>query len=167
MIHLVIRTDRLHRVMSDGVRMGCNPSYLYATAIQRPYLRSICVSCRRSLQSHNFIPNIVRGGGKSGKGEKTLIEALGPPSNWIIPRTTKRRRKNRGMPPPATLDINTLPGSSDLTALEAAAVIRRHARRAGAVAADPNHALKWRYVDGRPLYPVDILSMRCALSVTS
>jgi hypothetical protein len=37
----------------------------------------------------------------------------------------KRRRKNRGMPPPATFDIDMLPGGSNLTALEVAAVIRR------------------------------------------
>ncbi|MDE5446277.1 hypothetical protein FXV83_26305 [Bradyrhizobium hipponense] len=98
---------------------------------------------------------MVRGGGMSGKGEKTPIEALGPPSNRKIPRATKRRRKNRGMPPPATLDINTLPGSSNLTALEAAAVIRRTPGALEQWRRDPNHALKWRYVDGRPLYPVD------------
>lgn len=37
-------------------------------------------------------------------------------------RDLKRRRKNRGMPPPATFDIDTLPGSSNLTALEVVAV---------------------------------------------
>ncbi|MET4093031.1 hypothetical protein [Bradyrhizobium sp. S3.5.5] len=87
----------------------------------------------------------------SGEGEKTPIEALGPPNNRIIPRTTKRRRKNRGMPPPATSDINTLPGSSNLTALEAAAVIRRMPGALEQRRRDPNHPLTWRYVDGRPL----------------
>ncbi|MDH2404695.1 hypothetical protein QCM77_32870 [Bradyrhizobium sp. SSUT18] len=48
------------------------------------------------------------------------------------------------MPPSATLDINTLPGSSNLTALEAAAVIRR----------TPGALEQW-YVGCRPLYPVD------------
>ena len=40
-------------------------------------------------------------------------------------RDVKRVRKNRGMPPPATFDIDRLPGGSNLTALEVAAVIRR------------------------------------------
>jgi hypothetical protein len=34
-----------------------------------------------------------------------------------MPLAAKRHRKNRGMPPPATFDIDTLPGSSNLTAL--------------------------------------------------
>ena len=72
-----------------------------------------------------------------------------------MPRATKRRRKNRGMPPPATFDIDTLPGSSNLTALEAAAVIRRTPGALEQWRRDPNHPLKWRYVDGRPLYRVD------------
>jgi hypothetical protein len=37
-------------------------------------------------------------------------------------RAIKQRRKNRGMPPPAMFNIDTLPGSSNLTALEVAAV---------------------------------------------
>ena len=72
-----------------------------------------------------------------------------------MPRATKRRRKNRGMPPPSTFDIDTLPGSSNLTALEVAAVIRRTPGALEQWRRDPNHALKWRYVDGRPLYRVD------------
>jgi hypothetical protein len=62
----------------------------------------------------------------SGKDEKTRSEALGSSSGpqGVLP-STKRHRKNRGIPPPATFDIDTLPGSSNLTALEAAAVIRR------------------------------------------
>jgi hypothetical protein len=59
------------------------------------------------------------------KDEKTRIEALGSPDSRKMPRATKRHRKNRGIPPPATFDIDTLPGSSNLTALEAAVVIRR------------------------------------------
>jgi hypothetical protein len=71
-----------------------------------------------------------------------------------MPRGTKCRRKNRGMPPPATFDIDMLPDSSNLTALETAAVIRR---TPGALERwrHPNHPLKWRSVDGRPLYRVD------------
>src|SRR5262245_55385986 len=67
----------------------------------------------------------------------------------------KRHRKNRGMPPPATFDIDTLPGSSNLTALEVAAVIRRTPGALEQWRRDPNHPLKWRYVEGRPLYRAD------------
>jgi hypothetical protein len=59
------------------------------------------------------------------------------------------------MPPPATFDIETLPGSSNLTALEAAAVIRRTPGALEQWRRHLNHPLKWRYVDGRPLYRVD------------
>jgi len=89
------------------------------------------------------------------KHEKTRIEGLGSPGSRNMPRATKRHRKNRGMPPPASFDIDTLPGSSNLTALEAAAVIRRTPGALEQWRRDPNHPLKWRYVDGRPLYRVD------------
>jgi hypothetical protein len=91
----------------------------------------------------------------SGKDEKTPIKALGSPGSRKMPRAMKRHRKNRGMPPPATFDIDTLPGSSNLTALEAAAVIRRTPGALEQWRRDPNHPLKWRHVDGRPLYRVD------------
>jgi hypothetical protein len=91
----------------------------------------------------------------SGKDEKTQIEALESPGSRKMPRTTKRHRKNRGMPPPAAFDIDTLPGGSNLTALETAAVIRRTPGALEQWRRDPNHPLKWRYVDGRPLYRVD------------
>jgi hypothetical protein len=90
-----------------------------------------------------------------GKDEKTQIEAFGSPGCSKMLPATKRRRKNRGMPPPATFDIDTLPGSSNLTALEAAAVIRRTPGALELWRRDPSHPLKWRYVDGRPLYRVD------------
>lgn len=91
----------------------------------------------------------------SGKDEKTQIEALGSPGSRNLPHPRKRPRKNRGVPPPATFDIDTLPGSSNLTALEAAAVIRRTPGALELWRRDPKHPLKWRYVDGRPLYRVD------------
>ena len=91
----------------------------------------------------------------SGNDEKTQIEALESPGSRKMPRATKRHRKNRGMPPPATFDIDTLPGSSNLTALEAAAVIRRTPGALEQWRRNSNHPLKWRYVDGRPLYRVD------------
>ena len=90
-----------------------------------------------------------------GKDEMTRIEALGSPNDRKMPPATKRRRKNRGIPPPAAFDIDTLPGSSNLTAWEAAAVIRRTPGALEQWRRDPNHPLKWRYVDGRPLYRVD------------
>ena len=90
-----------------------------------------------------------------GKDEQTRIEGFEPPGIRKMPRVAKRQRKNRGMPPPATFDIDTLPGSSNLTALEAAAVIRRTPGALEQWRRDPNHPLKWRYVDGRPLYRVD------------
>ncbi|MES5482122.1 hypothetical protein QMZ05_05135 [Bradyrhizobium sp. INPA03-11B] len=91
----------------------------------------------------------------SGKDEKGRIEAIESLGNLKMPPATKRRRKNRGMPPPATFDIDSLPGSSNLTVLEAAAVIRRTPGALEQWRRDPNHPLKWRYVDGRPLYRVD------------
>lgn len=92
-----------------------------------------------------------------GKDDKTRIEAFGSPGCSKMRPPTKRRRKNRGMPAPATFDIDTLPGSSNLTVLEAAAVIRRTPGALEQWRRDPNHPLKWRYVDGRPLYRVDAL----------
>jgi hypothetical protein len=59
-----------------------------------------------------------------GKDELTRIEAFGSPSSTEMPRAAKRHRKNRGMPRPATFDIDTLLGSSNLTALEAAAMLQ-------------------------------------------
>jgi hypothetical protein len=76
-----------------------------------------------------------------------------------MPRATKRGRKNRGVPPPATFDIDTLPGSANLTVLEAAAIIRRTPGALEQWRRDPNHPLKWRYVDGRPLYRVDAVHL--------
>jgi hypothetical protein len=97
----------------------------------------------------------VRGAGMRGKDEKIQVEALGSPDSREMPLATKRRRKNRGIPPPAAFDIDTLPDSSNLTALETAAVIRRTPGALEQWRRDANHPLKWRYVDGRPLYRVD------------
>ena len=90
-----------------------------------------------------------------GKDEKARTDAFRSAGSSAMSPATKRYRKNRGMPPPATFDIETLPGSSNLTALEAAAVIRRTPGALEQWRRDPNHPLKWRYVDGRPLYRVD------------
>jgi hypothetical protein len=90
-----------------------------------------------------------------GKGEETRIGISGSPGSKEMPPSAKRRRKNRGVPPPAAFDIDALPGSSNLTVLEAAAVIRRTPGALEQWRRDPNHPLKWRYVDGRPLYRVD------------
>lgn len=91
----------------------------------------------------------------SGKDEKTRIKTSGSPDSWKTACNRKRIRKNRSMPPPAKFDIDTLPGASNLTALETAAVIRRTPGALEQWRRDPNHPLKWRYVDGRPLYRVD------------
>lgn len=103
------------------------------------------------------------------KDEMARIEALESPNSRTISRAPKRHRKNRGMPPPATLDVDTLPGSSNLTALETAAVIRRTPGALEQWRRDPNHPLKWRYVDGRPLYRVDAVRdylARCERIIT-
>ena len=98
---------------------------------------------------------MVRGAGMRGRDEKPGIEVLGSPDSRKMLRAPKRPRKNRGVPPPATFDVDALPGSSNLTVLEAAAVIRRTPGALEQWRRDPNHPLKWRYVDGRPLYRVD------------
>ena len=90
-----------------------------------------------------------------GKDENTRMEAFGSPDSRKVLHGAKRPRKNRGMPPPVTFDIDALPGSSNLTALEAAAVIRRTPGALELWRRDSKHPLKWRYVDGRPLYRVD------------
>ncbi|WP_316232338.1 hypothetical protein [Bradyrhizobium sp. SZCCHNR1051] len=90
-----------------------------------------------------------------GKNEETRIGVSGSPGSKEMPPPAKRGRKKRGVPPPATFDIDTLPGSSNLTVLEAAAIIRRTPSALEQWRRDPNHPLKWRYVDGRPLYRVD------------
>ncbi|WP_246756064.1 hypothetical protein [Bradyrhizobium diazoefficiens] len=77
-------------------------------------------SDRRPEEISRLLPEVARALlGHHNKDETTRIEV------FRLPGTMKRRRKNRGMPPPATFDIDTLPGSSNLTALEVAAVIRR------------------------------------------
>jgi len=77
------------------------------------------------------------------------------PATGKMSRAIKQRRKNRGMPPPAMFNIDTLPGSSNLTALEVAAVIRRTPGALEQWRRDSHHPLKWRYVDGRPHYRAD------------
>lgn len=89
------------------------------------------------------------------RDEETRIGVAGSPDSKEMSSATKRRRKNRGVPPPATFDIDALPGSTNLTVLEAAAVIRRTPGALAQWRRDPKHPLKWRYVDGRPLYRVD------------
>jgi hypothetical protein len=88
-------------------------------------------------------------------GKEARIQSPGAPEIQKIWRATKHSRKNRGVPPPASFDIDTLPGSSNLTVLETAAVVRRTPGALEQWRRDPNHPLKWRYVDGRPLYRVD------------
>jgi hypothetical protein len=106
-------------------------SDLYATATQEPYLRTRCLSCWSSLRSYSVRPIMVRGGGMRGKDELTRIEAFGLPSSTEMTRAAKRYRKNRGMPPPAMFDIDMLPASSNLTALEAAAMLQQRDTQGG------------------------------------
>jgi hypothetical protein len=75
-----------------------------------------------------------------------------------------RLRRNRGRPPPASFDIDTLPGSANLTASEVAAVIRRTPGALELWRRDPDHPLQWRYVDGRPLYTVEAVRAYLAMS---
>jgi hypothetical protein len=81
----------------------CESSFLYATATQQPYLRSKFLSCRRSLRSYCLRPILVRTEGMPGNDEKTRIEAFASPGCSKMPRTTKRDRKNRGVPPPTVV----------------------------------------------------------------
>jgi len=76
------------------------------------------------------------------------------------------KRKNRGMPAPVMFDIDALPGSVNLTALETAAVIRRTPGALEQWRRDPDHPLKWTYVDSRPLYRVDAVRQYLATSGT-
>ena len=133
--------------------MRGDSSYLYATATQQPYLRARFLSYRRSLRPYCRRP-LVRGEGVDDDKDQPWIEVSAATSTKM-PRTNKRPRKNRGVPPPATFDIDLLPGSSNLTAMEVAAVIRRTPGALEQWRRDPNHSLKWRPVDGRPLYRVD------------
>jgi hypothetical protein len=98
---------------------------------------------------------MVMDGRMGSKDEETRVGVSGSPDSKEMPRAAKRCRKNRGIPPPAAFDIDTLPDSSNLTALEAAAVVRRTPGALEQWRRNPNHPLKWRYVDGRPLYRVD------------
>jgi hypothetical protein len=65
------------------------------------------------------------------------------------------QRRNRGVPPPATFDIDTLPGSANLTIRETCAVLRRTPGALENWRRNPDHPLKWRKVDGRPLYRLE------------
>lgn len=69
-------------------------------------------------------------------------------------RAKKAKRKNRGVPPPANFDLDVLPDSANLTALETAAIVRRTPGALQNWRRNPDHALKWENVDGRPLYRV-------------
>jgi hypothetical protein len=58
---------------------------------------------------------VARGRDMGGRDEMARIEAFGLPGSRKGPRTTKRVRKDRGVPQPATFDIvsdsNCLGGS--------------------------------------------------------
>lgn len=84
-----------------------------------------------------------------------------------VSRRKKPRRKNRGVPPPAMFDIDKLPGSSNLTALETAALLRRTPGALQQWRREPDHPLKWMYVDGRPLYRIDAVRQYLATRGTT
>ncbi len=74
----------------------------------------------------------------------------------------RRRKEKRKMPPPATFDIDALPGNANLTVRETCAVVRRTPGALEQWRRDPNHPLKWERVDGRPLYRVAAVRMYLA-----
>jgi hypothetical protein len=155
--------SRCHRSAPDLMPDHCSPVDLSAKGGDSSDLYATASSHTRALASSLLKTSTILlpqtdhgwGGDMSGEDEKARIEATGSPASRNMSRATKRHRKNRGMPAPATFDIDALPGSSNLTALEAAAVIRRTPGALEQWRRDPNHPLKWRYVDGRPLYRVD------------
>ena len=94
---------------------------------------------------------MIQGGGMRGKDEMTRIEAFGSPRSAEMPRATMRRRKNRGMPPPATtFDIDAVADNSDLTALEGSyhAPATRSTRRTTPRMRKADGVLKRTYVLG-------------------
>ena len=81
-------------------------------------------------------------------------------------QSERRHRATRGIPPPAEFDIETLPASSLLTALELCAILRRTPGALRRWRRNREHPLRWEYVDGRPLYRVgsvrEYLALRSA-----
>jgi hypothetical protein len=73
------------------------------------------------------------------------------------PRHARKARKPRksGVAPPVEFDLDALPGSTYLTTDETAAVLRKARGTLEAWRQRPDHALKWEYVDKKPLYRVD------------
>jgi hypothetical protein len=70
----------------------------------------------------------------------------------------KPRKRFRSVPPPFPFDIDTLPNSTRVTSIEAAAIIRRPVTALETWRRIPNHPLRWRRVGGRILY--DLGSIR-------
>lgn len=139
---------RLYRhALEISIRPVCTP--------QLPSSHTFARDSFLAEQAYDLLPRTDHspGGGTGSMHEMNPTEVF----RLIDDRShdVKRVRKNRGMPPPATFDIDTLPGGSNLTALEVAAVIRRTPGALEQWRRDPNHPLKWRHVDGRPLYRVD------------
>jgi hypothetical protein len=60
----------------------------------------------------------------------------------------KKRKRFRGIPPPLTFDLNTLPGSTLLDVPETAAACRRSTACLENWRQDPDHPLRWRKVSG-------------------
>ena len=76
---------------------------------------------------------------------------------------TDRRKQRVSTQPPATFDIDVLPPSAHLTVAETSAVLRRSPGALALWRRNPKHPLRWRIVDGRPLYRVDAVREYVAL----
>jgi hypothetical protein len=72
----------------------------------------------------------------------------------IVSRKPRVRKGTFGIPPPLKFDFDALPAGAWLTSDEVAAVLRRSKATLPAWRTDPNHALKWTRIDGKPLYRV-------------
>lgn len=77
-----------------------------------------------------------------------------PKQDGLVNGTVKRRVRKTGTPPPVTFDLDALPASSWLTTEETAAVLRKAIITVALWRRNPAHPLRWRRVDGRPLYQV-------------
>jgi hypothetical protein len=73
----------------------------------------------------------------------------------------KPRQRFRGVPPPLTFDIDTLPEGTFLTETETAAALRRSKSTLEGWRQRPDHPLKWRRVAGRVIY--ELPSIRALL----
>ncbi|MGV7216001.1 hypothetical protein [Bradyrhizobium sp. UFLA05-112] len=69
----------------------------------------------------------------------------------------KPRIQKSGTPPPPAFDLDALPDSAFLTSEEVASVLRRSIATVRFWRQDPDHPLRWEYIDGKPLCRVRVL----------